>query len=577
MSSTEIEIVTTETERKKRRSLGKVKLITDEPKTQSKSQSKKGVKDYKDYVYVGQEGVDTTTLVPLLQEDYDYNAKLHEVLEVGKEYTYKKLCELLEETYHKGGNGKQIQLATWYQHLEWEHPINPNTKKPSKKMLITKIYDTPRQKINQTYELSNFKEQQLECNFIFSILNNKNLHEEVSDFGLITGVRARDMYCGIGLVNKDYHLVRSNKGAITDFLPIENLIETFSCVDNYTRQFTLGTLNRLTRSKVIVSYAYTYIWTDTNKKEHLATDKELLAIENGVKEMVTYAQDNGYNVDSIADLYNGKLKDFQSKDLQAHMLKLIREEIPTIEYFSRAYKLVYLKSKMKDYLIKLASEMGITLEELQQIKLHDSLKEHTDFQIGKAMKRNNDQPLTQEKEVSLLNAIINNTNLYPLTDQERKLEEDRKFIMDRATISNYIDSLSASGDIDKIYKMLYEDTIEKHEEEYLNKLLEDAISYSNVPLTLDKVNNSNIDKQVEFADLNKFIDKFENIKSFYLECMYSIKNKLYVTLHINHTKGHGRADKIDLVLDDMYNLKKLQVYLIISYNLEVKVGQRNKR
>lgn len=565
INQTEQTTITTTEQPTKQRSFGRTK--SEHTTFKPKKQDNRGVKDFKDYVYVGQEDVDKTTLAPILKEDTDYNKKIKDKIEVDKEYTYSQLCELLGEKSN-GGNAKQIQLATWFQHFEWEHPINPKTKNPSKKFLITTIYDTPRPKINQTYQLENFTKQELECNFIFSILDNENLHEEVSDFGLITGVKARDMHLNIGLVNNDYYSVRSNKEAIADYLPIPNQIKVFSTVENYNKKFTTGALSRLTRAKVIEGYMYTYIWTDTQRKEHLATDQEHLAIENGIKEMVTYAQEEvGIEVNSIADLYNGKLQDFQAEDLHNHMMGLIKKEIPNIEYFSRAYKLVYLRSKMRDYLFKLADEMGITIEELQQTKLYDSRQEHTEFQVGKAMKRNNKQPETQEKEVSLINAIINNTNLNPMTDKERKLEHDRKFILDRVTVSEYITQLS----LDDINKIL-SDTVEKHEQEYLDTLIEDAISYCCMPITLSATN-----KEIEFADLNKFIDKFGNIKSFYLECKYATDDKLNATLHINHTKGHGRADKLEIALHNMTDIRNLQAYLIVSYNVEVKVGQKFKQ
>lgn len=568
--ATEVEIVTDE--QTKPRRFGRTKEVTGsgfKPKKAKTQQPKREVKDYKEYVCVDQEDIDidTTTLVPLTQEDYDYNEKIKSKIEVDKLYSYKELCELLEEPYRDGGNVKQIQLATWYQHLDWEYPINPKTKKAGTKLLITTIYDTPRQKINQTYQLTNFTKQELECNFIFSILDNDNLHEEVSDFGLITGVKARDMHLSIGLVNDIYYLVRSNKEAIADYLPISNQIKVFSTVENYNKKFTTGALSRLTRAKVIEGYMYTYIWTDTQRKQHLATDQEHLAIENGIKEMVTHAQDCGFEVKSIADIYNGKLQDFQAEDLHIYMMNLIKKEIPNIEYFSRGYKLVYLKSKMRDYLVKVANELGITLQQLQQIKIYDSRQEHSEFQISKAMRRNNSQPKTQESEISLINAIINNTNLNPLTDQEREHEHNRKFILDRVTVSEYINELTAS-DINKVLS----DTVENHEQEYLDSLLEEAISFCHMPLTLSETN-----KEIEFADLNKFIDKFGNIKSFYLECKYATDDKLNATLHINHTKGHGRADKLEIALHNMTDIKNLQAYLIVNYNVPVKVAQRKIR
>lgn len=532
--------------------------------TSKKQTKKQEFKDYKDYVYVGQENVDVTTLVPLVQEDYNYNMTLKDKVEVGKEYTYSQLCELLGEK-SKGGNSKQTQLATWFQHLEWEHPINPKTKKPSKKMLITQIYDTPRQKINQTFELTHFKEQQLECNFVFSILNNDNLHEVVGDFGLITGIKARDLYRNIGLVNDDYYLVRSNKEAISDFLPIENQIEVFSNIENSNKKFTTGALNRLVRHRVIESFAYTYIWTDKGRNEHLATDQEHLSIENGIKEMIKYAKEIGYEINSIADLYNNKLPDYAAGDLHDYMIKLIQEEIPNIMYFARGFKLVYLKDKMKDYVNKVASDMNNSLEHLQSLKLLESKKEHTDIQVNKAMNRNQNQPLTQDKEVRLINVVVNNHKKNAVTEQEIQQKADRKFIIDRAKVSDYIKTL-AIEDINKII----EDTVENHEKEQLNKILEEAMSYCFMPVTLqaDK-------KRVEFIDLDGYINKYDKLDSLYIRCNVATRESMYVTLHINYQEqGKKKATRLDLILDSMYDIKKLQAYLVVTYNVTVKVGQK---
>lgn len=555
------------TEQTTKRRFGKTASATTfkaRKQQEQQKQDNRGVKDYKEYVYAGQE-VDVTTLVPLTQDDYDYNAKVKDKVELDKEYKYSELCELLEETYHKGGNGKQVQLATWFQHFNWEHPINSKTKKPSKKFKITEIFDTPRCKINQTFELAHFKEQQLECNFVFSILNNDNLHEVVGDFGLITGIKARDMYKNIGLVNDDYYLVRSNKEAISDFLPVENQIEVFSNIENSNKKFTTGALNRLTRSRVIESYSYTYIWTDNNKKEHLATDQEHLAIENGIKKMVEYAQECGHNINSIADLYNSKLADYVAGDLHDYMIKLIREEVPNIMYFSRGFKVVYLKDKMRDYVNKVAINMNNSLLELQSLKLLESKKEHTDIQVSKAMNRNQNEPLTQDREVRLINVVVNNLITNPMTEQEIQQKEDRKFIIDRATVSDYIKSL-AIEDINKIL----DDTVENYEQEQLDKLLDEAISYCYMPVTLQSDK-----KKIEFIDLDEYINKYDKLDSLYIRCNIATNKSMYTTLHINYTeKDKKKSAKLELILDSMYDIRKLQAYLVVTYNVNVKVGQK---
>ena len=150
---------------KKKRPLGLFKLA-QKPKT------KREHKDYKQYVYTDEIQLDDlTTLVALTDEDMEFNEKVRAVIKLDEIYTYPETCKLLGEE-PKGGKAKELQLSRWYQHMDWEHPINPKTKKPSKSFKFTKILDTPRQRIDTRKKLQHFKEQQLECNFIFSILNN---------------------------------------------------------------------------------------------------------------------------------------------------------------------------------------------------------------------------------------------------------------------------------------------------------------------------------------------------------------------------------------------------------------------
>ena len=62
-------------------------------------------------------------------------------------YTYREICEIRKEKI-KSGNSKEAQLKEWKRHFKWEYPINPKTKKPSKKFLITEVYETPLDKID---------------------------------------------------------------------------------------------------------------------------------------------------------------------------------------------------------------------------------------------------------------------------------------------------------------------------------------------------------------------------------------------------------------------------------------------
>lgn len=66
-------------------------------------------------------------------------------LQVGQVYDYAGLCEVLGET-KKAGDSKKAQMKEWECHFAWTHPINPKTKKPSKKFEITEIYEVAKVK-----------------------------------------------------------------------------------------------------------------------------------------------------------------------------------------------------------------------------------------------------------------------------------------------------------------------------------------------------------------------------------------------------------------------------------------------
>ena len=70
-----------------------------------------------------------------------------ENIKVGEVYTYSELCKLLEEK-EKAGNSKISQTKEWDRYFSYYHPINPKTKKESKKFHITEIFDTPKEKID---------------------------------------------------------------------------------------------------------------------------------------------------------------------------------------------------------------------------------------------------------------------------------------------------------------------------------------------------------------------------------------------------------------------------------------------
>ena len=70
-----------------------------------------------------------------------------ENINIGEVYTYSELCKLLEEK-EKTGKSKILQIKEWNRYFSYYHPINPKTKKESKKFYITQIFYTPKEKID---------------------------------------------------------------------------------------------------------------------------------------------------------------------------------------------------------------------------------------------------------------------------------------------------------------------------------------------------------------------------------------------------------------------------------------------
>lgn len=409
--------------------------------TTSKSTSKSN-KTYMDYVYASQPNIPVECLVPLDKQALELHEKYTSIVSVGGFFTYKELVWLFHEE-EKQANSKIAQLSTWWQSFEWEE-----TKRVGKPTIytITKVFDTPRQRIDFTREIANFKEQSLEVNFILSILDNDNLHEEVSSYGLITGIKARDFYVNMGLVNHDYYYVRSQKHALSDWLPVIEQDIIYRDIDESAKRYTLGALKRLLRQRVIIDYSYTYIWFERGGTEHLATDEEHLAIENAIQETIKYAQEIGFDkVTSVINLFDDTLKDFQKQDLINHFQEIVRRDVPKFEYYCRGYKLVYLKEPMLKYVNNLASQQGLELVELGVLKRDSSHSEHTQIQVRKVNKRNTSN---KHKQKQLINTVV---------DLPRKTNtDDREQVLGKIKQQEQIDSSVEHGDYDKAVELLYE-------------------------------------------------------------------------------------------------------------------------
>ena len=558
---------------KKKRPLGLFKLA-QKPKT------KREHKDYKQYVYTDEIQLDDlTTLVALTDEDMEFSEKVRAVIKLDEIYTYPETCKLLGEE-PKGGKAKELQLSRWYQHMDWEHPINPKTKKPSKSFKFTKILDTPRQRIDARKKLQHFKEQQLECNFIFSILNNDNLQKEVGDFGHIVAIRAKDLYQSIGLVNPNYYLMRNNKEAVSDFLPVEVQNEMYRSMEEGNKRYTIGALNRLKRAKVIVDYAFTYLWYDGCRQEHLATDEEVLAIENGIKQTLKQAKDKyGLELKSIASLYDNTIKDSNiQKELQDYMRDTIKKSIPSYEYYIRTYKVTFLDESMKDYVNKISSDLCMNANQLATLKLLNARIERTGIECKKIDESYSNDPLTHDKATRLQRVVTDNVLQKGVNGSDKQLVDDTEFLTRKAEVNEYIKCLAVQEDYERIASIINSEvSVEDYEVQRVKEMINEANDYMFIPITLIK---NGQEQQLEYAQLIERINtdiNMDEVTSIFIKCNQVARDYLKLTLFINYkTKSDSKLCKdYSLKVYDIRDIEKLQAYLFSKYKCKITVG-RNK-
>ena len=556
-------------------------------RSKSKNKVSREHKDYKEYVYTNEVQLDDRSkLVPLTDEDWKFNKMINERVQVGQVFkTYKDLCNYLGEVPKSGGNTKESQLARFYQHMDWENPINHKTKKPSKSFKIAKVFDTPRQRIDTRQQLQHFKEQQLECNFIFSILNNMNLHKEVSDFGYITAIKAKDMYKNIGLVNNNYYLMRSNKEAISEFLEVDIQSEIYRNMEEGNKRFTLGVLKRLKKAKVLVDYAYTYIWFDRNNKEYLATEEDVLTIENAIQKTIEFAKDEyGLVLKNVGSLYDNSIKGEKTqKCLQGYLADTIRERITNYAYYCRGYKVIYVENNMVNYVDKISSDLYVTTSQLSVIKMSSARSERTNIQCNKIDKWYSNDPIIHDKATRLQRVLTDNKPMNSLTDSDKQLVEDIKFLTKKAKVNEYLKVLSFNEDYDEISQVINEEImVSEYEHQRITNMIIEATSYMFMPITLIK---NEQEQQLKYIDLVKHVNKISSSPtSLYIECNHVEQEYLRLTMFVNYEKvnktktqdGKIKAhEKIALKVYNMRDIEKLQVYLFSQYGCKITVG-RNK-
>ena len=222
-------------------------------------------------------------------------------IEIGKVYTYKELCQLFNEK-NSSGDSKKAQLKQWESWFSWEHPINPKTKKPSKKFKITNIYseqqeieDKRKYNVPVVKQESTFKEkQELSTTILMTLLLNAEVKEQVTkeeEQWNICYYKADDFYEVVGLCNSNYSLLKRTKHLYTDIIPLQYSREALNKIRGKMQSSCLTALSQM---KSIVNFTYTKSYViktlDEDGREHKQTipcsDLELGIIEKAISETI---------------------------------------------------------------------------------------------------------------------------------------------------------------------------------------------------------------------------------------------------------------------------------------------------
>lgn len=505
----------------------------------SKPKSKKPTKTYKDYVYTRQD-IDDECIKPISEEELERHEKLVNALEVNKGYSQADICAITGEKVETGGRNRTIQLSYWWQSFEFTE-----TKQSGKPTIYTpiKIFKEPRPRINESYELTDFKEQQLEVGILFEVIDShsqcRRVITPVEDCGHIITISAIDLYQSVGLVHEDYYTIRKNKESFVDYLPIEEQNIVYGNIETTSRNKVKGALKRLARPSILSQVAYTYMWMGTDKNWHSATDEEIVWIDKAYTETIDYInekyKDDNIFISSKAQFYTKIPFEEVEEEKKSYFRNNVRENIPNFVYDMRAYKFIFVNKNVMRYL----EEQGVPLDLLKEQK-----KLLTHMESKKVQDKNYvcNKPTEMNHRKQVFSDVC--TGNYNISTETQVAE---KLIVTRAKQSEEIKELTSYdlSSYDLILDKLFED------EDVILLDMDKAIEIKTIERerktrlinTLDDKTYILQGEETTYKDsVRNYFGEYHNVKSINLEIQYRdeltepIKVFVFVNYHDKHSK-----------------------------------------
>lgn len=379
-------------------------------------------------------------------------------LELNKEYKYTELCTLFGEKT-KRNDSKTAQLKQWASWFSWEHPINPKTKKPSKKFKVTQIYET-QQSIKD--KRSDRRTIDLELAILLRIYTDKHIvvNEKYEN---ITNIGRDDFHCAIGLSNEYYKKVRH----YTTDLQIENFTiqDFYNCTDSQFKGYVKTNLESL-RKKRVLRWLDGRIWVeilrDTDGKEicrryHPCDEMDMARLDTVYERALRWWNDNH----DVKVAHPGKIK----YCLNGHQKKQYYEKVaeiandygfPGFEFSYVCYRIVYSKEAVERELLTYGydrEELGNMLSYLKherEMVNETSLKAVKTNIINRSQKADNQH----SKIVGISRVGGNEQTTNSVSSSSRKRNGTKSYTRDSLNLADATVDLKASPETNKIVQVV---------------------------------------------------------------------------------------------------------------------------
>ncbi|WP_315114517.1 hypothetical protein [uncultured Clostridium sp.] len=293
-------------------------------------------------------------------------------LEIGKEYKYKELCELLQVEEKGRGKSRELQFEDWKRYFDFYKP-NPK----GQKFIVKEVYSEPKEKVdgrgksegsrgNNTGEYSPYIIPILKNYFNWAYGQNSN--------GIFYTTN-NNLAKKCGLITDNYLCARDNKSIFINLMKKEGLINNAAVYhvfnkskDNY-KGIIKYNLDKLVKEGNI-EYEYNWLiqfWNDKDKKEARLVDEDELKII----EQIQAELKEKMGLEDISNIYYSEKT---MKGFYFEFDKLIKERIKDCARIFKGYQITIHK-KYEEIDTK---QMNIKVNKIFRNKIYKNLKKSAD-------------------------------------------------------------------------------------------------------------------------------------------------------------------------------------------------------